>query len=76
MNLLEPPLIPSLLRRFLERSQVKMTEASLERERFLDFFLEERQLNIYAGELMMRPPGAPTTGEVCGSGPVPRRNRS
>src|SRR5207248_11522509 len=27
----------------------------------LDLFVEESQLNVYAGELEVRPPGAPTT---------------
>jgi hypothetical protein len=26
-----------------------------------DFFAEDSQLNVYAGELEVRPPGAPTT---------------
>ena len=27
----------------------------------LEFFVEDSQLNVYAGELEVRPPGAPTT---------------
>jgi hypothetical protein len=34
----------------------------------LDLFVEDDQLNIYAGELEVRPPGAPTT-----AGPYGRR---
>jgi hypothetical protein len=28
----------------------------------LDLFVEDDRLNVYAGELEVRPPGAPTTG--------------
>ena len=31
-------------------------------EPFLDLFGKDNQLNVYAGELEVRPPGAPTTG--------------
>ena len=30
-------------------------------ELFLDLFVADDQLNVYAGELGVRPPGAPTT---------------
>jgi hypothetical protein len=39
----------------LERSQVKIV---------LDFFFEDRQLNVYAGEREVRPPRAPTIGRA------------
>jgi hypothetical protein len=31
----------------------------------LDLFAEENRLNVYAGELEVRPPGAPTIGVEC-----------
>jgi hypothetical protein len=32
--------------------------------RILDLFLEDSQLNVYAGEVEVRPPTAPTTRET------------
>jgi len=31
------------------------------RSQVLDLFADDSQLNVYAGELEVRPPGAPTT---------------
>ena len=48
----------SSLNRFHADEQI----AAVGLERFFDPFAEDSQLNVYAGEAEVRPPGAPTTG--------------
>jgi hypothetical protein len=39
---------------------------------FFDLIFEDSQRNVYAGELEVRPPGAPTTLRIC----IPAQGRS
>ena len=42
----------------------------------LDLFAEDNRLNVYAGKLEVRPPGAPTTQDrLAGGGRAARRAR-
>ena len=45
-------------------AEAKRTEHS----QVLDLLAEDNRLNVYAGKLEVRPPGAPTTGPVLGDG--------
>jgi hypothetical protein len=39
-----------------------MLEQRAQNAQFLDLLAQDNRLNVYAGELEVRPPGAPTTG--------------
>jgi hypothetical protein len=61
-----PPVTPTLPGRSSEAWSADR-EFNCEHERaqlvpFLDLFVKDNRRNVYAGELEVRPPGAPTTG--------------
>ena len=45
----------------LETKKQDPAQDCAENAHLLDLFVEDSQLNVYAGELEVRPPGAPTT---------------
>src|SRR2546421_12780841 len=53
---------------------VEWTSARARLSQILDLIAEDNRLNVYAGELEVRPPGAPTTpGMLGGGGPAAER---
>jgi hypothetical protein len=54
---------PTSGNRTLGRKRVRLAH-------ILDLFGEDSQLNVYAGELEVRPPSAPTIGRLVGRSPL------
>ena len=58
------------------RSQPTATAAECgHKSQFFDLLAEDNRLNVYAGELEVRPPGAPTTPGMLGGGGPPAERR-